>query len=73
MTIEVAQTSVSFRVEDMTCGHCVGTITNAVEKSIAGTTVQADLATHTVTVSGSSDAQPIADIITDAGYTPQQV
>lgn len=65
--------TLSFRVEDMTCGHCAGTITKAIEASLPGTRVQADPASKLVSVQGSSDRTAIAAIVTAAGYTPQPV
>ncbi|KFC75703.1 Heavy metal transport/detoxification protein [Bosea sp. LC85] len=65
--------TLSFRVEDMTCGHCAGTITKAIEASLPGTRVQADPASKLVSVQGSSDRAAIAAIVTAAGYTPQPV
>lgn len=62
---------VAFTVEDMNCGHCVGAITKAVEGKIPGAKVTTDLPTKRVTVSGAADAQAVAKIITEAGYTPK--
>jgi len=63
-----------FSVEDMTCGHCVATITNAVKAVDAQATVDADVKNHIVRVGGTSDAahgQAIENAIRDAGYTPK--
>ena len=57
-------------VEDMTCGHCVRTITSAVEAAFPGARVSADVATHRVTVSGRVEARELADVIASEGYTP---
>lgn len=62
---------VSFRVDDMTCGHCAGVIKGAIEKTVPGAAVHADPVSRTVSVGGVSDAAQIAEIITAAGYTPQ--
>lgn len=59
-----------FEVNDMTCGHCVGSITKALNAAAPGATVDIDLATHRVRVSGAPDADAIEGIIRDAGYTP---
>lgn len=61
---------VSFLVEDMACAHCVGTIKTAIESSIPGTKVFADLHGKLVSVEGSNDFAKIRDIISLAGYTP---
>jgi copper chaperone len=61
----------SFRVEDMTCGHCAGTIKGAIEGSIPGAKVDADPVRQLVSVTGTTDRAQIAEIITAAGYTPE--
>ena len=62
---------VAFTVEDMSCGHCVGAITKAVEGRIPGAKVTTDLTTKRVTVSGAADAKTVEAIIAEAGYTPK--
>ncbi|MCV9936931.1 heavy-metal-associated domain-containing protein [Boseaceae bacterium BT-24-1] len=62
--------ALSFRVEDMTCGHCAGTIKQAIEGRIPGTAVTADPAAKLVSVQGSADIAAIRSAITAAGYTP---
>ena len=64
-------TEVAFTVEDMSCGHCVGAITKAVEGKIPGAKVSADLDTKRVTVTGAPDPRTVEAIIADAGYTPK--
>lgn len=64
------EATVSISVEDMTCGHCVRTITSAVEDAFAGARVSADVVTHRVIVSGPVDARAVADVIAAEGYTP---
>ncbi len=59
-----------FEVNDMTCGHCVGAITKALNAAAPGATVDIDLDTHRVRVSGAPDDNAIEGIIRDAGYTP---
>ncbi|TXI24881.1 MAG: copper chaperone [Roseateles sp.] len=62
---------IAFEVNDMTCGHCVSTITKALKGADKDAKVQIDLATHRVQVeSASADAEELADAIKDAGYTP---
>lgn len=61
----------TYRVEDMTCGHCASTIAKAVRAVDAGAKVQIDLAHHLVSVEATeSDEQELSDAITEAGYTP---
>ena len=62
---------IAFEVKDMTCGHCVSTITKALKATDKDAKVQIDLATHRVQVEpASADAGELAQAIKDAGYTP---
>jgi len=62
---------ISFEVNDMTCGHCVSTITKALKAADRDAKVQIDLANHRVQVEPvTADADELADAITEAGYTP---
>lgn len=60
----------TFQVKDMTCGHCVATITKAVQAVDAGAEVETDLATHKVMVESDTAPAMIEGAIRDAGYTP---
>ena len=65
---------IAFEVNDMTCGHCVGTITKALKAADKNAKVQIDLATHRVQVEPvSANAEELAEAIKDAGYTPVPV
>jgi copper chaperone len=50
----------NFQVNDMTCGHCVGTIENAVKGVDA---------TGKVAIDSSKPAESFARAIEEAGYT----
>ncbi len=64
----------TFEVNDMTCGHCASTITQAVKALDSAAEVQVDLATHRVRIeSAGADAAVLADAIAQAGYTPTTV
>lgn len=64
----------AFEIKDMTCGHCVSTITKAVKAQDPGAKVQIDLATHRVEIESSeTDDAQWSDVITKAGYTPVAV
>jgi len=65
-----SEEAVSLRVDDMTCGHCAGTIERAITSRLPGTSVTADSASKLVTVRGSADRETIGAIIAAAGYTP---
>ena len=65
---------IAFEVNDMTCGHCVSTITKALKAADKDAKVEIDLATHRVQVEPvSADADELAEAIKDAGYTPVAV
>jgi copper chaperone len=65
---------IAFEVNDMTCGHCVSSITKAVRTVDAGAKVDIDLARHLVQIeAGEADAQALSDAIRSAGYTPTAV
>ena len=62
---------ISFRVEDMSCGHCVATITKAVQGADPLAQVQIDLPQHQVGVESSLlDQAKLSQLIKEAGYTP---
>ena len=65
---------ISFQVNDMTCGHCVSSLTKALKAADATAKVQFDLAAHRVDIeSGKADAAELSDAIKRAGYAPVQI
>ena len=65
---------ITFEIKDMTCGHCISTITKALAAVDRGARAQFDLATHRVQIeSATADAGELRDAIHDAGYTPVAV
>ncbi len=63
-----------FEVNDMSCGHCVSSITEAVQAADAAAKVQVDLAAHRVTIEpAAADAAALEAAIREAGYTPVAV
>ena len=58
-----------FAVNDMTCGHCVGTVRKALEEALPGADISVDLATHRVEFTG--DRRVGEEAIREAGYTPE--
>lgn len=57
-----------FIVSDMSCNHCVQTITRAIQEQSPGATVQADLDAKRVTVEAAVDAKVLEAAIREAGY-----
>jgi copper chaperone len=65
---------IAFQVNDMTCGHCVSTITEVLKGADKDAKVQIDLPSHRVQVEPvHADAGELADAIKEAGYTPVPV
>jgi copper chaperone len=65
---------IAFTVNDMTCGHCVSTITRAIAAVDAGARVTVDLAAHRVAIEPqAANAEALGAAIAEAGYTPVAV
>jgi copper chaperone len=65
---------ISFQVNDMTCGHCVSTLTKALKAADATAALQFDLAAHRVDIeAGKADAAELSEAIREAGYAPVQI
>ena len=73
MTDHHSHQALTFTVNDMTCGHCAGTIKKAIESAVPGAHVNADPVTKMVSVTGTDNRDILAGIITRAGYTPLEV
>ena len=56
-------------VNDMTCNHCVGTVTKALQEALPGAEISVDLDSHKVSFTG--DRATGEEAIRDAGYTPE--
>ena len=62
---------ITFQVDDMSCGHCVGVITRAVKDADRDAGVRIDLNKHLVEIEPkTSDAEQLRAAIAEAGYTP---
>jgi Cu+-exporting ATPase len=55
-------------VDGMSCAHCTGRVTKAVQAIDQGAKVDIDLATKRVTIDSSASLQVLADAIDEAGY-----
>ena len=60
----------SFEIPDMTCGHCVRTVTEAVKAADPAAEVQIDLPTHRVQVQTGVTREAVVARLVEAGYTP---
>lgn len=59
---------IALQVEGMSCGHCVGTVTRAVQQIDAGAQVEIDLAKGTVRIESSAEQSALVHAIVEAGY-----
>jgi copper chaperone len=63
---------IAFDVQDMTCGHCVNTVTKAVQAADRDARVRIDLPTHRVEIEpATASAERLEEAIRAAGYTPK--
>jgi copper chaperone len=56
------------KVEGMSCGHCVSTVTRSVKDVDAAAKVDVDLAQQKVRVESSADLNEIKSAVEEAGY-----
>lgn len=63
----------SFQVVDMTCNHCVQSITASVHSVAPKASVLCDLTAKTVQVTGDHEAAVVQNAIKEAGYTPNRL
>lgn len=59
---------IQFQVEGMSCNHCVGSITRAVQAVDPAARVSADVPTQSVKVESAADRQALKQAIEGAGY-----
>lgn len=59
-------------VSDMTCNHCVNTITNAIKSVDSAAIINIDLANHSLAVSQANSLELIEKAVKDEGYDIQK-
>ena len=65
--------TLTLRVPDMSCGHCVQAVSDAVGKVAGVSDVKVDLDAKRVEVEGEGvELAPVAEAIREAGYEPEQ-
>jgi len=64
---------ITFKVSDMTCGHCASTITRAISAVDKGAQLEIDIPRQLIRVSSAASTARLAEAIKDAGYTAQQM
>jgi copper chaperone len=65
---------IAFEVNDMTCGHCVGTIKQALKDVDPAADVRVELPAKRVVVESSQAGAPLLEAaIRQAGFTPRAI
>ena len=59
-----------FQIPNMSCGHCVRTITEAVQSLDPAARVTADVPQHQVQVESTAARAALVAKLTEAGYAP---
>ncbi|MGE5153594.1 MAG: heavy-metal-associated domain-containing protein [Bdellovibrio bacteriovorus] len=60
--------TIKIEVSGMSCQHCVGAVTRALESVPGVTGVQVDLASGLAQVEGEADGDALVQVLVDAGY-----
>ena len=63
---------IEFTIPDMSCGHCVGAITKAVQSLDAAAVLRIDLPNKRVEIDSSLPAAQVAACLVEAGYPANQ-
>ena len=61
---------IQFNIPQMSCGHCVKAVTQAVQEVDPHAKVDVDLASKQVSVESQADRGKIVASLAEAGYTP---
>lgn len=59
-------------VEGMSCGHCIASVTQAVQSLDAGAQVDVELATQTVRVQTQAPLEAVRQAVDEAGFPVHQ-
>jgi copper chaperone len=60
--------TVELTLPDMTCGHCVRTVTATVQRVDPAATVKIDLPTHRVEIESTQPREALVQALADEGY-----
>ncbi len=61
---------IELTLPDMTCNHCVKTVTETVQRIDPKATPQIDLAAHRVRIESAQPAEAFAKALAEEGYAP---
>lgn len=59
-----------FTLPDLSCGHCVKSVTTAAQALDASARVEADIASKQVSISSAQPREALVAALTEAGYPP---
>lgn len=62
--------AIELQLPDMSCGHCVRAVTEALQALDPQALVQAEVAARRVSVQTSAAAEAVRAALTEAGYPP---
>ncbi len=62
---------IEFKVDAMSCNHCVRAVTEAIRSADPTAKVEVDLAAKTVRAESSLPRATLAGALAEAGYAPQ--
>jgi copper chaperone len=62
---------IELELPDMTCGHCVKSVTATVQKLDPAATVHCDLPTHRVQIDTTAPRERIVQALAIEGYPPR--
>ena len=60
---------IKLNVPDMSCGHCVKSITSAIQSKYSAASVVCDLASKTVEIEKGPSTLELQDTLEEAGYS----
>ena len=61
---------IAMTLPTMTCGHCVRSVTETVQRIDPQATVQIDLPSHLVRIESAQPAEVFAAALAEVGYAP---
>lgn len=62
----------TFNVPNMSCGHCIKSITEALQAVDADARIETNLATKNVSIDSKASSVLLVHALTEAGYPPSK-
>ena len=63
-------TQIAMTLPSMTCGHCVRSVTETVQRVDPAATLKIDLPSHQLSIASDQPAERFKAALTEAGYAP---